>query len=214
MNLLRPVLLLLLLGLCWPLLAAPEVRVVGLFNNAAVVNIDGQRHMLRAGAAPVNGVELLSADSRSATLRIDGRQRVLQLERDYSDGFAPPARQTVSIGRSQGGHFRTTGSINGHSVGFLVDTGATSVALNSQQATRLGIDYQRSRQVQATTAGGHVQAYLVTLDRVRVGDIELTGVEGLVLEGSFPGEVLLGNSFLSRLRMEDRGAVLILERRY
>lgn len=215
MNLFKNlVVLLVLIGLAAPLWAEPSVRVVGLFSSAVVVNIDGQRQMLRVGQPAVQGVELISADSRSATLRINGRERVLGLERDYSEGFAVPERQTVSIGRSQGGHFRTTGSINGHSVQFMVDTGATSVAMNSQQAERMGLNYRGGRQVQATTASGHVPGYLVTLDRVRIGDIELTRVEGLVLEGGFPTEVLLGNSFLSRLRMEDRGAVLILERRY
>ncbi|TVP89046.1 MAG: TIGR02281 family clan AA aspartic protease [Pseudomonadaceae bacterium] len=228
----------LLLGLLWLSMvvhADPTVRVVGLFSSAVVVNIDGQRQMLRVGQpavkgvelvsadsrsatlrinAAVQGVELVSADSRSATLRINGRERVLGLERDYSEGFAAPERQTVSIGRTQGGHFRTTGSINGHNVQFMVDTGATSVAMNSQQAERMGLNYRGGRTVQATTASGHVPGYLVTLDRVRIGDIELTRVEGLVLEGGFPTEVLLGNSFLSRLRMDDRGSVLILERRY
>ncbi|SDT94551.1 retropepsin-like aspartic protease family protein [Halopseudomonas salegens] len=214
MNLLGRMVLLALIGLSGSAWADPEVRVVGLFSNAAVVNIDGQRHMLRAGRPAVQGVELVTADSRTATLRINGRERVLGLQRDYSEGFAEPERQSVSIGRSQGGHFRTTGSINGHSVQFMVDTGATSVALNSRQAARMGLDYRSGTMVQATTASGNVPGYLVTLNRVRIGEIELTQVEGLVLEGGFPTEVLLGNSFLSRLRMEDRGSVLILERRY
>ncbi|MBP77008.1 MAG: TIGR02281 family clan AA aspartic protease, partial [Pseudomonadales bacterium] len=68
--------------------AATDVRVVGLFANAAVVNIDGQRHMLRVGKPPVNGVELIAADSQTATLRVDGQTRQFGLQREYTEGFA------------------------------------------------------------------------------------------------------------------------------
>jgi aspartyl protease family protein len=208
--------LLLLLAFIAPLASAePAVRVVGLFQNAAVVSIDGQRQMLRVGQPAHNGVELLAADSRSATLRIAGRTRTLALESDLSAPAAPVERQRVSIPRTAGGHYRITGSINGQSVPFMVDTGATSVAMNAQQARRLGIDFRvRGTLVQATTASGHVQAYRVKLDRVKVGEIELTNIDGLVLDGAFPQDVLLGMSWLSQVRMDDQQTTLILERRY
>ncbi len=195
--------------------SAPAVRVVGLFQDAAVVTIDGQRQMLRVGQPGRAGVELLAADSRSATLRIAGQTRTLLIETDRSAPAAEPERQRVSIPRSAGGHYRVPGSINSQNVVFLVDTGATSVAMNSQLARRLGIDYRlRGTLIQATTASGQVPAYRVRLDRVKVGDIELTGVDGLVLEGGFPQDVLLGMSWLSRVRLEDRQSTLVLERRY
>lgn len=195
--------------------AEPQVRVVGLFSNAAVVNIDGQRHMLRIGKPGPHAVELLAADSRTATLRINGQTRQLSLQRDYSDGFAEVERKQVTIGRGAGGHFRTVGSINGQNVQFMLDTGATSVGMNSGQAERLGIDYRLTGiPIITTTASGQEQAYRVTLDRVKVGDIELTNVAGVVLEGAFPTEVLLGNSYLSRVRMIDNGETLLLESRH
>lgn len=195
--------------------ADPRVRVVGLFSGAAVVNIDGQRHMLRIGKPGPRGVELLAADSRTATLRINGESRQLTLERDYTEGFAAVERQQVSIARSAGGHFRTVGSINGQNVQFMLDTGATSVAMNSFQAQRLGIDYRLTGiPIMASTASGQQEGYRVALDRVKVGDIELTNVDGLVLEGGFPTEVLLGNSYLSRVRMIDNGQTLHLESRH
>ena len=195
--------------------AEPVVRVVGLFSGAAVITVDGQRHMLRAGRPGPQGIELLSADSHSATLRINGQTRQFRLERDYTEGFAQPERQRVSIPRGDGGHYRIAGSINGQGVQFLVDTGATSVAMSSVQARRLGLDYRiAGTPVQAATASGQANGYRVRLDRVKVGDIELTGVEGLVLEGGFPLEVLLGMSYLSRVRMDDQGSSLVLERRY
>ena len=195
--------------------AATDVWVVGLFANAAVVNIDGQRHMLRVGKPPVNGVELIAADSQTATLRVDGQTRQFGLQREYTEGFAQSERQQVSIPRGEGGHFRVTGSINGQTVSFMVDTGATSVSMSSVQARRLGIDYALSgTPVRAATASSAVDGYQVTLARVKVGDIELSNVQALVLEGRFPLEVLLGMSWLSRVRMDEQDNLLLLERKY
>ncbi|MEH6800767.1 MAG: TIGR02281 family clan AA aspartic protease [Halopseudomonas sabulinigri] len=206
---------LLLAGMATAVWADPVVRVVGLFANAAVVNIDGQRHMLRAGKPGPQGVTLISADSKSATISINGQRRQFGLQREYTQGFAERETQQVSIGRGDGGHFITHGSINGQNVQFMVDTGATSVAMNAFQARRLGIDFLvTGTEVRANTASANVKAYRVRLDRVKVGDIELNGVDGLVLEGGFPTDVLLGMSWLSRVRMEDQGSTLVLERKY
>jgi aspartyl protease family protein len=195
--------------------AEPVVRVVGLFANAAVVNIDGQRHMLRAGKPGSQGVTLISADSNSATISINGQRRQYGLQREYTEGFAERDTQQVSIARGEGGHFIAHGSINGHNVQFMVDTGATSVAMNAFQARRLGIDFLvTGTEVRANTASANVKAYRVQLDRVKVGDIELRDVQGLVLEGGFPTDVLLGMSWLSRVRMDDQGSTLVLERKY
>lgn len=194
--------------------AEPAIRVVGLFSGAAVVSIDGQRHMLRIGQPGPQGIALLAADSTTATLRINGQTRQFGMQRDYSDGFAPRQTTQVSIPRGAGGHYRVTGSINGQTVPFMVDTGATSVAMSSVQARRLGIDYRvTGAEVRATTASGQVAGYRVKLDRVKVGDLELANVDGLILEGSFPAEVLLGNSYLKRIRMVDQRSSLILESR-
>ncbi|GAA6133089.1 retropepsin-like aspartic protease family protein [Halopseudomonas sabulinigri] len=195
--------------------AEPVVRVVGLFANAAVVNIDGQRHMLRAGKPGPQGVTLISANSTSATISINGQRRQYGLQREYTEGFAERDTQQVSIARGEGGHFIAHGSINGHNVQFMVDTGATSVAMNAFQARRLGIDFLvTGTEVRANTASANVKAYRVQLDRVKVGDIELRDVQGLVLEGGFPTDVLLGMSWLSRVRMDDQGSTLVLERKY
>ena len=197
------------------LAAAPDVRVVGLFNDAAVVTVDGKRHMLRVGRPGPQGIELVDASSRSATLRVDGQLREFGLETDYSEAYTDRQKVRVSIPRSAGGHYRTSGSINGQGVSFMVDTGATSVAMNSDQARRLGIDYKLDgTPIKATTASGQVSGYRVSLARVKVGNIELSNVDGLVLEGAFPVEVLLGMSYLRRVRMEDQGTVLVLEQRF
>src|SRR5690606_10002898 len=118
----------------------------------------------------------------------------------------------LSISRGAGNHYWVAGSIGGHPVQFLVDTGATSVAMNEGQARRLGIDYRvQGSPMVAGTAGGNVRAWRVKLDRVKVGGIEVLGVEGAVLEGDSPTEVLLGMSFLSRVRWREENGVLQLE---
>jgi aspartyl protease family protein len=171
--------------------------------------------MLRVGRPPVNGVELIAADSRTATLRVDGQTRQFGLQREYTEGFAQAERQQVSIPRGEGGHYRITGSINGQAVGFMVDTGATSVSMSSAQARRLGIDYRMDgTPVRAATASSAVEGYQVNLARVKVGDIELSNVQALVLEGRFPLEVLLGMSWLSRVRMDEQDNLLLLQRKY
>ena len=108
-----------------------------------------------------------------------------------------------------------TGSINGHHTVFMVDTGATSVAMNANQARRMGIDYQLiGTPIRATTASGAVDGYRVSLARVKVGEIELTNVQGVVLDGAYPLDVLLGMSWLSRVRMDERDNLLMLERKF
>ena len=96
---------------------------------------------------------------------------------------------------------------------FMVDTGATSIAIPAADANRLRIDYQKGRRVSTQTANGVAPAYLVTLDSVRIGGIELNNVEAIVIEqGLAVG--LLGNSFLSRTEMRREGQTMTLTKRF
>lgn len=194
-------------------LAAPQVRVVGLFPNAAVVNIDGQRKFIRVGETGPQGVQVVSADSHKAVLRIDGVEQTYELSREYSaGGYAAPApMQEMGIARGTGGHYWVSGSINGQSAQFLVDTGATTVAMNEEQARRLGIDYRASgKPMVASTASGTVNGWRVTLNSVKIGGIEVLGVDASVLAGEFPTEILLGMSYLNRVGWrEDQGMMYI-----
>lgn len=201
--------------LLFPLLsqALGFVQVVGLFPEAAVVNVDGQRKLLRIGQTGPGGVVLVSVDRTGATLRVDGTERRYTLSREYNaDGFAEPATRHVTISKGRAGHYWIAGSVNGQPVQFMVDTGATSVAMNEFQARRAGIDFmERGTPMAVSTASGMVQGWRVTLDQVKVGDIELLGVEGVVLEGHSPTEALLGMSFLSRVRWREEQGALLLE---
>ncbi len=196
--------------------AEPAVRVVGLFPGAAVVNIEGQRTLLKVGQDGPMGIRLISADSRSALLSINGREQRMELARDYSQGgYSTPEKQRLTVARGRGGHYWVNGSVNGNSMPFLLDTGASAVALNARQARRLGIDYQAAgRPMQVTTASGIERGWQVTLRSVKVGAIEVLGVEAVVLEGSYPTDALLGMSFLSRIGWRQEQDSLILEAKY
>ncbi|MGI6407240.1 MAG: TIGR02281 family clan AA aspartic protease [Gammaproteobacteria bacterium] len=197
-------------------MAEPVVRVVGLFPNAAVVNVDGQRTLLKVGQEGPMGLQLISADSRSAVLSINGRQQRMELSRDYNQGgYSTPEKQRLIIARGRGGHYWVNGSVNGSSMPFLLDTGASAVALNAVQARRLGIDFMASgKPMQVTTASGVERGWQVTLRSVKVGAIEVLGVEAIVLEGNFPADALLGMSFLNRIGWRQEQDALVLEAKY
>lgn len=198
--------------LCVTATAAPRVQVVGLFPGAAVLNVDGQRKLVRIGQTGPGGVEVLSADAKGALLRVDGVERRYGLSRELSSGFAEPERRQLSIAQGQGGHYWVAGSIDGQPVQFLVDTGATSVAINEIQARRLGIDYRvDGRQIVVSTASGTAKAWKVNLNSVKVGAIDVLGVDAVVVEGSSPSEALLGMSFLGRVSWREDQGVLRLE---
>lgn len=199
-----------------PLAVAAQVQVVGLFPGAAVVTVDGQRQLLKVGQSGPAGVTLVSADARGAVLRVDGVERSFGLSREYSvAGYAEPQRQQLSIARGAGGHYWVAGSINGQGVQFLVDTGATSVAMNEAQARRLGLDYEgRGLPMRVNTAGGTLPAWRMSLDRVKVGSIELLGVEAAIVAGGSPTDVLLGMSFLGRVGWREEQGVLRLEAKH
>jgi aspartyl protease family protein len=195
--------------------AASQVQVVGLFPGAAVLNVDGQRKLVRQGQTGPGGVVVVSVDKQGALLRVDGVERTYPLSREYSAGFSEPVKKRMSIARGIGGHYWVAGSVNGQSLQFLVDTGATAVALNDAHARRLGIDYRVSgRPLQVNTASGVARGWRVMLDQVKIGGLEVLGVEAVVLEGGAPHEALLGMSFLSRVGWREEQGMLVLESKY
>ena len=203
----------------WLLLAgaadAAEVNVIGLFPNKAVVVIDGGApRVLTVGQKPVEGVTLISTDRESATFNIDGQRKTLRLGQHQAGPPPTPSSQSATLTADPRGHFVVDGQINGGSVRFLIDTGATTIALSSADAVRLGIDYRKGRPDMMGTANGMVTAYALKLDTVRVGDIVLTNVDAAVMEGNPMPFALLGMSFLNRMEMKREGQTMVLIRRF
>ncbi len=205
---------LLLLGCAWHSWA-DHVQVVGLFPGAAVVLIEGQQRLLKKDAAAIDGVRLIGTDARGATLELHGQERYLELGRAYSDGYAPAPRKRISLAKSFNNHYFASGAINGISTRMMVDTGATSVAMNSRDARRLGIDYiGRGELMRIHTASGTETAYRVMLRSVSVQGLEVRNVAASVLEGDYPAEILLGMSYLGELNMSFEDNLLVLEEKY
>ncbi len=196
--------------------AVEKIRVVGLFKNKVIVMIDGKQQLLKVGEPTVQGVTLISSDSKQALIEIDGKQSSYRLGAQYSTSFAAPAKgQVVRIWPSLRGMYHVQGSINGYPINFVVDTGATQVALNASQAKRLGINYRKQGAARvAETAGGLVKIYSVNLNRIKVGDIELNNIPAAVLDGNYPTKALLGMSFLNRLQIQRDGPVMELRKKY
>lgn len=193
-----------------PLLAAPDIRVNGLFPGRAMLTINGTPRLLKVGQTSPEGVELLASDSQQAEVRVDGVKYKLGVSDHIASSFKPAEFSEVRMSRDADGHYRTFGSINGRSVEFMVDTGASAIALNMNDAKRLGVDLRRGRQGQASTAGGLVNTFEVLLPKVTVGSITLHNVPAVVVVGNFPANVLLGNSFLQRVEMQEQAGVMVL----
>ncbi len=195
--------------------AAANITVVGLFPNMAVVRVDGHQHVLHVGDATPGGVKLISADSQAAVLEVNGKQQRFTLGDQISTQFKAPKQATAQIWPDTNGMYMTTGSIDGNTVDFVIDTGATWVSMNERQARQLGIDFRyRGTPKAMSTANGIVRVYQVTLDTVQVGDITVHNVTAAVHEGGSPPITLLGMSFLSQVEMQHKGDMLELKSKY
>lgn len=193
---------------------AADVSLIGTFETrAAILSIDaGAPKTVKVGQT-FAGVRLIGVEKDSATVEIDGKRRVLNRGQTYSSSGGGSARQSATLAAGPGGHFVTQGAINGGAVRFVVDTGATLIALPASVAKQLGLDYRKGAAATAQTAAGPTPAYLVKLDTVRVGGIELNNVDGVVIEQGLE-VTLLGMTFLNRVEMRRDGDTMTLTRRF
>jgi aspartyl protease family protein len=198
---------------CLPARAA-DVAMVGVIGDkAAVLALDGGNPKTVKVGQTWNGIKVIEVKGDFATIEVDGKRRVLRRGMHYRSAAASSDRQSVTLAADSRGHFFMDGAVNGGPVRFIVDTGATMVALPASEARRLGVDYRKGQPGLTNTAGGVVQTFRVRFDRVRLGDIELSGVEGVVIEQGLD-IALLGMSFLNRLEMKRDGQTMTLIRRF
>ena len=194
--------------------SASDIALIGVIGRkAAVLAIDGGDPKTVKLGQTWNGITVLEVQHDNATIAVDGQKRVLQRGAHYRGVPAPVSREAVVLPADGRGHFFAEGLVNGVPLRFLVDTGASMVMLPADDARRLGIDYLAAPKTRVQTAAGPISAYLVTLDRVKVGAIELNGIDGIVVEqgGQVP---LLGMSFLNRVEMRRNGDSMTLIRRF
>lgn len=192
--------------------AGPRVQLGGVMGAKAMLVIDGQTRMLSVGQSHA-GITLRALDGDTA--RVDSPAGPLLLRvgaTPVAVSTSPPratAAREIVLTAGPGGHFVTQGAINGQTVTFMVDTGATTVAMSQAEAIRLGLDLRNGRRGMGSTANGVVPFVAVNLTRVRVGDIEIANVEASVLPQGME-HILLGNSFLSRFQMRRENDVMRL----
>ena len=194
---------------------AADVALVGVIGDkAAVLAIDGGEPKTVKLGQTWSGVKVVAIEKTQATVEADGKQRVLQLGQHYRGVAASDARQSVTLAADPGGHFFADAIINGQAMRFVVDTGASVVVLMAADATRMGIDWRKGRRANMQTANGSTVGYLVKLQSVRVGGIELQNVDGVVVEQGLGSFGLLGMSFLNRVEMRREGEKMELIRRF
>jgi len=107
--------------------------------------------------------------------------------------------------------YQSFGKINNRSAEFLIDTGASVVAINRQDAQRFGLDTDGGKKVLAQTASGQSEGRLVTLNSISIGTIQLYNIPAVMLEGNSPKRPLLGMSFLQHLNVTQQQRRLLLE---
>ncbi len=184
--------------------------------KSALLLIDGEPRTVPVGET-VRGVKLLSLADAQAVVEIKGRRVNLVLGASpgrVGDGAAAAnTGRKIVLSSGHGGHFTTVGNINGHSTQFLVDTGATAISISQSEAERMGLRYREGRRTMTQTANGIIPAYALMLDTVRIGDVEVRGIEAIVVPSQM-SHVLLGNSFLTRFQMKRDNDVLTLDLRY
>ena len=186
---------------------AQSVFVVSLSSSQAQIVVNGTAaRSLWIGETSPEGVTLSDIRSGLASFEAGGRRFTL--------GLGQSSVAETVLRASSSGHFFANAALNGVTFPAVIDTGATLVVLNSDQAERMGIDLRQSQRVTTHTANGPVPAYVITLASVQVGEIGLLNVPAMVLEGGaekLPA-VLIGMSFLKHFEMRRAGQTMTLTR--
>ncbi|MFP6815238.1 MAG: TIGR02281 family clan AA aspartic protease [Pseudomonadales bacterium] len=192
-----------------PVLSTAPMEVVGLFKNRAVVRLASEEMLLKVGETK-NGVTLVASDANEAHLIYRYKDYRLSISNRVGSLYQDAEKAQVVVASDQHGQFRIRGAVNNNYTNFLVDTGASVVAVSSKDAVRMGIDYSNGEKGVVYTAQGTTDSYFVILDEVVVGAIKAYNVRAAVIEGEYPIEPLLGMSFLRQVRMEESRGVLTL----
>jgi aspartyl protease family protein len=211
----KPLFSALLALLCAGGAAAQTVSMGGSLGSNALLVIDGKPRTVAVGAT-VDGIRLVSVTANEAIVELKGKRVLLRLgdaQVNLGGKASEGGGKQIVLTAQSGGHFHANGAINGQSVRFMVDTGATMVVMDKYEAERLGIDYKNGRRGISRTANGEVVVYAAKLGSVRIGDVQVHDVDAIVSQAPMP-YILLGNSFLTRFQMKRENDVMTLDLRY
>lgn len=226
----------LLCGICCNLGLAKVITVVMSYQGGAIINIDDKQYRLRHGEKTPEGVVLINANTAGANVDDNGRVSHIPLGMAGGENQTPSLKNIsdpkegkidqikpelaekrvkdkpyLTINRGAHGMYRSPGTINGRSVTWLIDTGATVVAFSSKKAKQLGISYLAGKRVEAQTASGTAKGYVVTLKKMSIGPIELKNVIAVVVEGDAPEDVLFGQSAMKHLHITQGNGVMRIQ---
>lgn len=193
-----------------------SVALSAVLGKKVMLSVNGKRRVVTKGQTTPEGVQLIQYSNHSATLKINGESVRLKIgDAPFATSYAEREVKEFKIFRDANGMFRTQGLVNGKNVAFLVDTGATTVAMGWEQAQRLGIDVikeSKGQIVKVSTANGITDAYPVMLQSVSVGGLNAPFVKALIIKNANMGEALLGMSYLSRLHVKQQQGVMLLSK--
>lgn len=192
---------------------AQSVGIAGMLGSKALLVVDAHPPRALGAGDEFQGVKVLSVGKDEATVEVKGAQRVLRLgEAPVSVGRKGGSGKRVVLMADSRGHFVNSGTINGRVMQYMVDTGASSVAIGRADADRMGLNYLNGQPVRMNTANGVTQGWRIKLDSVRLGDVEVFGIEAVITPQPMP-YVLLGNSLLNEFQMTRINNEMVLEKR-
>ena len=195
-----------------PAAYAQSVALAGILGGKALLVVDGSAPRSVAPGGSHMGVRVVSVGRDGVVLEVAGAQRAIQLGESPVSIGGSAAGQRIVLKADARGHFINSGFINGRVMQYMVDTGATTVAIGRPDAQRMGLKFEQGQPVMMNTANGTAQGWRMRLESVRVGDVELRSVDAIVTAGAMP-YVLLGNSFLREFHMNRSGDEMVLQRR-
>ena len=199
-----------------PAAFAQSVALAGMMGSKALLTVNGAAKPVGAGET-WQGLKVVSTSGDQAVIEQNGKRFTLRVgDAPVSAGGSGAVAgrgSRIVLTAGSGGHFVTPGQINGRAVQFMVDTGATSIAMSATDAERAGIAYKDGQPVRMNTANGMTLGYRVKLSSVRIGDVEVYDIDGVVTQQPMPF-MLLGNSFLTRFQMVRENDQLTLVKRY
>lgn len=201
------------LCLCAASALAQEVGLAGIMGSKAMLMINGGEPQAVAVGQSLDGVRLVSVAGDQAVVEIGGKKRPLRVGQHAVGAPTGDGSGRIIMTADGQGHFYTIGNINGTSVRFLVDTGATMISLGASDARRIGLDFNRGQRAVTQTANGQAVVSKVQLDTVRIGDVTLHNVDALIHQAEMP-IALLGMSFLNRMEMQRDGSTMTLKKRF